>query len=554
MARETEDNMRSKATPSSDQPRDRARHAASSRPQSRGGQAGRARQQRDEGQGVAERQQRSVSQVSPGHPSRREGQAPADRQRPVEGRPSSGAGQRVVRRAATGAAQRGEHREVSGQMQPRARQAAPGQPQPRDRRAASGQSQRSARRPEPAPGPTQARPSMPGLRRLAEVPVLPAFFLGLLAALLVLGLALPDSDFSETENRNLQTAPELTLSSFVDGSFQSEFQTYVEDQFPARDLWVTVKSTVATLAGRVENNGVYRCSDGTMILGFVEPEEDTAAEAVVEFVQAHEDLDVYTMVAPTAAGINKDKLPSQVVMPDQRSYLEGVNARFEEAGAKVVDLWNAFEAKKDAGLYYRTDHHWTTYGAQLAYSNLASALGIDTTSKRYNDLVMTDSFSGSLSAEGGYLTAGTEELHVYLRSDQEIPCVVTYVSEGSKSASPYVSSALDKRDAYQVFFGGNHPLVQIDCYAENSKGTLLIVKDSYANCLIPFLIGDYERIIVVDPRYYTGDLESLLSSNSVDDVLFLYNATTFAQDTSLKRLVDAGLAEAGGSGASSSAE
>ena len=376
---------------------------------------------------------------------------------------------------------------------------------------------------------------------IGQLGVLPAFFLGLVAVLLVVGIVLPDAEYSDTENRNLQTFPQLTLSSFVDGSFQSSFQTYVEDQFPLRDAWVTVKSLVASLSGQVENNGVYKCGDGTLILGFTEPEEDTAAEAVVEFTQAHEELNVYTLIAPTAAGINKDKLPSQVVMPDQKAYLTGINSRFAEAGATVVDLWDTFEANKDAGLYYRTDHHWTSLGASMGYSALAAALGIDTAGKTYDNLVMTTSFAGSLTAEGGYLASGTEDLSVYLRTDQDIPCVVTYVTEKEKSASPYVSSALDKRDAYQVFFGGNHPLIQIDSYAENSKGTLLVVKDSYANSLIPFLIGDYERIIVVDPRYYTGDLESLLQENTVNDVVFLYNATTFAQDTSLKRLVDAGL-------------
>jgi hypothetical protein len=379
--------------------------------------------------------------------------------------------------------------------------------------------------------------------------ILPAFFLGLITALLVLGIVLPDSDFSQTENRQLQVAPEVSIDNFLNGTFQSEFQTYVEDQFPFRDTWVTLKSVASTISGRVENNGVYRCGDGTLILEFVEPEKDTAAEAVVKFTEAHkDDMNIYTLVSPTAAGIWSDKLPSQVVMDDQKAYLEGINSQFAEAGAKVVDVWKAFEAKKDFDLFYRTDHHWTTYGAQLAYMNLANEMDMNVSYKTYNDLVVKSDFAGSLTAQGGYFLSGTEDLHVYLRSDQDVPCVVTYTSEKEKTSSPYVSSALDKRDAYEVFFGGNHSLIEIDCYAENSRGTLLVIKDSYANSLIPFLIGDYERIIVVDPRYYTEDLETLVESNDINDVLFLYNATTFAQDTSLSRLVESGLASLSQSG------
>lgn len=381
--------------------------------------------------------------------------------------------------------------------------------------------------------------------------VLPAFFLGLITALLVLGIVLPDSDFSQTENRQLQVAPEVSIDNFLNGTFQSEFQTYVEDQFPFRDTWVTLKSVASTISGRVENNGVYRCGDGTLILEFVEPEKDTAAEAVVKFTEAHkDDMNIYTLVSPTAAGIWSDKLPSQVVMDDQKAYLEGINSQFAEAGAKVVDVWKAFEAKKDFDLFYRTDHHWTTYGAQLAYMNLANEMDMNVSYKTYNDLVVKSDFAGSLTAQGGYFLSGTEDLHVYLRSDQDVPCVVTYTSEKEKTSSPYDSSALDKRDAYEVFFGGNHSLIEIDCYAENSRGTLLVIKDSYANSLIPFLIGDYERIIVVDPRYYTEDLETLVESNEINDVLFLYNATTFAQDTSLSRLVESGLSSLSQSGGS----
>ncbi len=373
--------------------------------------------------------------------------------------------------------------------------------------------------------------------------ILPAFFLGLISALLVLGIVLPDSDFSQTENRQLQVAPEVSVGNFLNGTFQSEFQTYVEDQFPFRDMWVTLKSAVSTISGRVENNGVYRCGDGTLVLEFVAPEKDSAAEAVVKFTEAHkDDMTIYTLVSPTAAGIWSYKLPSQVVVDDQKAYLEGINNQFAEAGARVVDVWKAFEAKKDFDLFYRTDHHWTTYGAQLAYMNLANEMGMNVSSKTYNDLVVKSDFAGSLTAQGGYFLSGTDELHVYLRSDQDVPCVVTYTSEKEKASSPYDSSALDKRDAYEVFFGGNHSLIEIDCYAENSRGTLLVIKDSFANSLIPFLIGDYEHILVVDPRYYTEDLETLVESNNINDVLFLYNATTFAQDTSLSRLVEGGLA------------
>ena len=63
---------------------------------------------------------------------------------------------------------------------------------------------------------------------------------------------------------------------------------------------------------------------------------------------------------------------------------------------------------------------------------------------------------------------------------------------------------------------------------------LLVLKDSYANCFLPFLAPYYREIVVVDPRYYYDDLAMLVETEEITDVLYLYNANTFFQDTSLR--------------------
>ena len=95
--------------------------------------------------------------------------------------------------------------------------------------------------------------------------------------------------------------------------------------------------------------------------------------------------------------------------------------------------------------------------------------------------------------------------------------------------------SLSTKSQYNVFFGGNHPEVVIDSASE-SKKVLMVFKDSYANCFVPFLIPDYARIIMIDPRYYTEDISEAIQSNGVTDILFLYNANTAAEDHSLYQL------------------
>ena len=92
----------------------------------------------------------------------------------------------------------------------------------------------------------------------------------------------------------------------------------------------------------------------------------------------------------------------------------------------------------------------------------------------------------------------------------------------------------DRDELY--FVKGNHPLVKIQTDAQLDK-TLLIFKDSYANCFVPFLVEDYTEILLVDPRYYADDLELLLESEYVTDVLYLYNADTLASDSDLKTVI-----------------
>ena len=131
-----------------------------------------------------------------------------------------------------------------------------------------------------------------------------------------------------------------------------------------------------------------------------------------------------------------------------------------------------------------------------------------------------------------------DKVNVYLPEKEDSEhVVVNYVEEQEKTATLYNSEALEKKDNYEVFLKGNHPLVKIKTDARNDK-TLLIFKDSYANSFIPFLVKDFSNIIVVDPRYYYEDIDKLMEQESVDEVLYLYNANTFFNDTSLSPVLN----------------
>ena len=161
-------------------------------------------------------------------------------------------------------------------------------------------------------------------------------------------------------------------------------------------------------------------------------------------------------------------------------------------------------------------------------------MGIDTSSDSYDKAPVSQTFKGPLSPKSGYRTSDPDEIDVFLpNGDNTLSSVVNYVEEQKKSASFYDTSKLNTRDKYALFFGGNHAQIKISTPTE-SNNTLLVLKDSYANSFVPFLAQHYRKIIMIDPRYYYGDLEQLLQVENVQEVLYLYNANTFFADTSLE--------------------
>ena len=95
---------------------------------------------------------------------------------------------------------------------------------------------------------------------------------------------------------------------------------------------------------------------------------------------------------------------------------------------------------------------------------------------------------------------------------------------------------MDRKDKYAYFFGGNYGEVHIEHTEKNGKGNLLIIKDSFANAFVPFLIEDYDNLYMIDLRYYSGDMTSYIEENQITDVLVLYNVANFISDKNIYKL------------------
>lgn len=354
---------------------------------------------------------------------------------------------------------------------------------------------------------------------------------------------IPDREYSETENRNLQTRPSIGLTQILSGRYSSDMETYAADQFPFRTAWIQIKGLSDRILGKTKSNNIFLSKKGYLIEDFTPaaPENYAAMTASLKhFAKKEKKLAQYMMIIPTAVNIYQELLPGLADAGDQNAFLDQLKSDADDLGISFIDVRYAFREAEDIQLYYKTDHHWTTDGAYLAYQQFAKAAGLEDTQAAddsekavsYKRVVAADDFCGTMAASSGFRMWEKDEICIYLPENSHVQYSVNYVSEAKTSASFYETEQLDVRDKYSVFMGGNHPLVKINTTADTGK-VLLVLKDSYANCFVPFLTEHYDKILVVDPRYYYDDLEALISTEKITDVLYLYNANGFAGDTSL---------------------
>ncbi|NEW09703.1 hypothetical protein GK047_27630 [Paenibacillus sp. SYP-B3998] len=358
-----------------------------------------------------------------------------------------------------------------------------------------------------------------------------------IALILVLNLFNPNKIFSDSENRNLEQLPKFSFQSLVSGKFTSNYEKYISDQFMARNLWIGVKSDADRVLGKKESNGVYLGKDGFLIQKFSPPAAEDLKEkagAINSFDIATPTLRKFVMLVPTAASVLDNKLPDYVADSDELMYIDKVKQSLR-GDIRFLNLYPALSSKKEEYIFYQTDHHWTTRGAYYGYRALSEQMGFTPKDEAYFNITkVTDEFYGSLYSKSGFRHLNPDSIELFTPKEK-VAYKVEYVDENQSTDSLYEMDNIRKKDKYTVFLDGNYPLVKIT--TGNPEGRkLLVVKDSYANCFIPFLAPHFSEIYVVDLRYYEKNLNTLLFDNQINDMLLLYNVNTFFEDPSIKNI------------------
>lgn len=370
--------------------------------------------------------------------------------------------------------------------------------------------------------------------------ILVSLFFLLLVSVPLATLLLPKKSFSEQENRQLAEPPKLTAQTIADKSFMENAETYMADHVIGRNAFVAARTKMELATGKKEVNGVF-IGEKRLMENVAEPDVSITAsnlKAINTFAEKYQDtLSTAVMLVPTAVQFYPNEKPAFVQTADQLQYIQEFYAGLNHA--EGVDAYTTLSANASNAIFYRTDHHWTSYGAYLGYTALAKnlgfkAAGLDSFAIEH----ASHDFLGTLYSKvlwGEELADGIDLYH-YSTGDV-VEEVIKYTgTEATSYPSILFWEHLEQKDQYQVFLGGNNGVVTIRTNVGNGK-KLLVFKDSFANSLMQFLPLHYEEVTLVDPRYMRLPLSEYIDIEDYSQALFLYNVGTFTETSDLNKVM-----------------
>lgn len=364
-------------------------------------------------------------------------------------------------------------------------------------------------------------------------------FFGIILIFLLLFLLLPKHTFSQQENRVLQEKPELKASDVTAGVFMEHTDRYIADHFPLRDTWITVKAACEYAAGKRNSNGIYYGKDGQLFPQFNVPDYSKLAQKIewINSWSSSVSAPVSLCLIPSATDIQGDRLPAHTVSTAEEDAIRFCYDNL--SGPQAIDLRPVLTEHKNEKIYYRTDHHWTSYGAKLAFDTLQDHLyyAQHSDTSNLNATTVCDDFYGTSYSSSGYTWVHPDTIETYIDGNcASVESFVAGIWNEPQSSGLYDETKLNGKDKYSYFLGGISPLIHIH-NSDLSPSSLLLIRDSYSDSIAPFLSQTYSDIYLVDLRYYKDSIQQFILEHPVNEILIMYSMKNFTEDNNLGLLI-----------------
>jgi len=364
---------------------------------------------------------------------------------------------------------------------------------------------------------------------------------------------------SENEKRELTPFPTFTLEAFLNGEYTSQISLWFSDTFPLREAMIEANAGINSLYGIRDEQvigggagddipsgpadvvfnptddgkgegceGMYVNGDTAYQLYFFNQQNSDSYVALINKFASDVKgkANVYDMIVPLHYQI---ALSEETVKKYNASDCkDAIDYMYSNLGddIRAVDTLPYLIEHNDEYLYFRTDHHWTARGAYYAYVAFCETKGIEPTALEDYRRLKFNGFLGTFYANAkqpAAMKSNPDYVEAFVPNginEEEV-----YDSNGNKIAEyAIVYTKADKYDAgnkYLTFIGGDQPLTKIHNPKINDGSSIVVIKESYGNAFVPFLVDSYEYVYVIDYRAWSGSLADFVTQNDIDDVLFL---------------------------------
>jgi hypothetical protein len=341
--------------------------------------------------------------------------------------------------------------------------------------------------------------------------------------------------------QHLLTTTGETVSEDADLAAYSGWETVdqaVSSDLPGYDLALQLRTQLSLAIGNEKIGDLFVAEDRLL----QEPsalQEDAMAETAQSINAFYQQYTVPTCVVavPSATEIYTEDLPRHATVPSQ---LDQITRFYDAIDGQIqkTDAYYALVTVKDDYIYYRTDSRWTAYGAYCVYRNMIQKMGYYPVS--YDDFsirYVKNDFRGDLYRACLYPDVVPDVLAVYTcEGSSEMQSMSGYDGTQWTDASFYHEELLGTEDAALFYMGTPQLLVEIQTNIENGK-RLLVIKDSYGDCMMPFLTQHYAQMDVIDIQCLQCPLTDLVDPAAYQQVLILCDADTFQNTTQFSYLM-----------------
>ena len=328
---------------------------------------------------------------------------------------------------------------------------------------------------------------------------------------------------SSEENRELSKRPGISSSSLLDGSFAEQLGLYSADHFPLRSKWLKLNSKLREEIGDGIINGVYAADD--MLLDADTSRRASSGSCAAEinrFARDHSGA-VYVVAVPTSSGVYRERLPEYL---DDYRESQQISDFYDKLNKDIkrIDAYNILKMLNSNYIYYRSDTKWTSYGAYCVYRTVIQKLGfLPTTFDKYSIRHVTSDFRGNLYNRSLCTSVKPDIMDFYYCSGgaEVLSCTGVCKDKTIVSKRIYDEQQLESDYLYNAYLGESIPLLRIKTSVNNER-KLLVIKDSYADCFIPFLTQHYSEIDVLSPELLDGSASDFVDFDKYEQTLFLF--------------------------------